>query len=116
MVVLVNGYDVAFTLPAEDLADKDVKFMLYSIGVSPDPCGKDCGGWEMVRPIGSNTDLIEENFVTLPIKYGVTLPNMQTRVYTELRKGRYRVTASIEMIKNGKIIDSKRVGAVFTIE
>lgn len=117
MVALVDGHSVAFTLPKADFADKDIKFMLSGIGiVTKDECSKDCVVWEMVRPIDSNTDLIEENFIKFPIRYGVTPPNMQTRVLTELRKGRYGATASIAMIKNGKIIDSKRVGAVFTIE
>lgn len=117
MVALVDGHNVAFTLPKSDFTDKNIKFMLSSIGVvTKDACTKDCVVWEMVRPIGSNTDLIEENFVKFPIKYGITLPNMQTRVLTGLRKGPYGATASIAMIKNGKIIDSKRIGAVFTIE
>lgn len=117
MVALVDGHSVAFTLPKADFADKDIKFMLSGIGVvTKDECSKDCVVWEMVRPIGSNTDLIEENFIKFPIPYGVTLPNMQTRVLTKLRKGTYGATASIAMIKNGKIIDSKRIGAVFTIE
>lgn len=117
MVALVDGHNVAFTLPKSDFADKNIKFMLSSIGVvTKDACTKDCVVWEMLRPIDSNTDLIEENFVKFPIKYGETLPNMQTRVLTELRKGAYGATASIAMIKNGKIINSKRIGVVFTIE
>ena len=117
MVTLVDGHNVAFTLPKSDFADKNIKFMLSSIGVvTKDACTKDCVVWEMVRPIGSNTDLIEENFVKFPIKYGATLPNMQTRVLTEPREGTYGATASIVMIKNGKIIDSKRVGTEFAIE
>lgn len=117
MVALVDGRNVAFTLPKSDLANKDIKFILSGIGVvTKDACVKDCIVWEMVRPIGSNTDLTEENFVKFPIQYGVTLPNMQTRVLTELRKGAYGATASIAMIKNGKIIDSKRIGTVFTID
>lgn len=117
MVALVDGHNVAFTLPKSDLANKDIKFMLSGIGVvTKDACVKDCIVWEMVRPVGSNTDLTEENFVKFPIKYGVTLPNMQTRVLTDLRKGAYGATASIAMIKNGKIIDSKRIGTVFTID
>ena len=117
MIALVNGHDVAFTLPEEDLADKEVKFMLYDIGVDrSDVCAKDCGGWEMVRSL-DNTDLIEENFVKFPIKYGVTLPNMQTRVHKELRKGKYSVGARFALIKNGKVIDSRKVVATeFTIE
>lgn len=117
MVALVDGHNVAFTLPKSDFVDKNIKFMLGSIGVvTKDACTNDCVVWEMVRPIDSNSDLIEENFVKFPIKYGATLPNMQTRVLTELRKGAYGATASIAMIKNGKIINSKRIGVVFTIE
>jgi hypothetical protein len=117
MVALGNGHDVAFTLPALDTADKDTRFMLNGIGVSTnDACTEDCVFWQMGRPLDSNVDLMEENFVKFPIKYGVTLPNMQTRIYKPLRKGRYVATAWVAMIKNGKIIDSKRVGAVFMIE
>lgn len=117
MVALVDGHNVAFTLPKSDFADKNIKFMLSSIGVvTKDACTKDCVVWEMVRPIGSNTDLIEENFLKFPIKYGATLPNMQTRVLNELQKGAYGATASIAMVKKGKVIDSKRIGVVFTIE
>lgn len=117
MVALVNGNDVAFTLPESDFADKEPQFLLNDIGVSTkDACDKSCVVWEMVRPVGSNSDLIEENFVKFPIQYGVTLPNMQTRVYKELRKGRYTAAASIAMIKDGKVIDSKNVVVGFTIE
>jgi len=117
MIALVDGQTVAFTLPDEDLTDKDIKFMLYGIGVSRrDPCVEDCDLWVVVRPVDSNIDLVEENFVTLPIKYGMTLPNMQTRVLKTLKKGNYRVGISIAMIKDGKVIDSKRVVELFTIE
>lgn len=118
MVASVNGNAVSFSLPAGDLADKDTKYLLSLIDVvARDACAKDCVIWEMVRPRGSNTDLIEENFVKFPIKYGVTLPNMQTRLYRELRKGKYRVGARFAVIKNGKIVDSKKaVATEFTIE
>jgi hypothetical protein len=117
MIALVDGQNVAFTLPDEDLADKNIKFMLYSIDVSTtDACDKSCVVWEVVRPIDSNIDLVEENFVTLPIKYGVTLPNTQTRVHEALRKGQYSASAGFKVIKDGKIIDSKQVVVGFTIE
>lgn len=118
MVALVDGHNVAFTLPKSDFTDKDTKFWLVLIDVvTRDACTKDCVVWEMVRPIGSNADLIEENFVKFPIRYAVTLPNMQTRVYKELRKGKYRVGARFVVIKNGKIIDSKKdVATEFTID
>lgn len=117
MEAMVNGYDVAFTLPKSDFADKNVKFMLSSIGVSSkDDCAVSCVVWEMVRSIDSNTDLVEENFIKFPIKYGVTLPNMQTRTHKPLRQGRYTAVAGFAMIKNGKIVDSKKVVAGFTID
>ena len=117
MEALVNGHDVAFTLPKSDFADKNVKFMLSDIGVSSkDACTASCVVWEMVRPIDSNTDFIEENFVKFPVKYGETLPNMKTRTYKPLRQGRYTAVAGFAMIKNGKIVDSKKVVTGFTIE
>ena len=116
MLALVSGHDVAFTLPDEDTRDKSKRFMLNGISVSRNPCNKDCGGWEMVRALDSNVDLTEENFVKFPIQYGVTLPNMQTREYQALEKGRYSAMAGFSVIKNGKIVDSKQVVAGFTIE
>lgn len=117
MVALVNGNEVAFTLPESDLTDKDTRFMLNGIGVTRrDDCVKDCSVWVLVRPLESNVDLIEENFVTFPIKYGVTLPNMQTKVLKVMQKGRYTATASIAMIKDGKVVDSKKMIVGFTIE
>lgn len=115
--VMVNGRDVAFTLPDKDLADKDKWFMLYGIDVGIDNCEKDCeAGWEMVRQIDSTADLVEENFVKFPIHYGVTLPNMQTRELHKLKPGRYVVTASFTVIKRGQVVGSKKVIGGFTIE
>lgn len=117
MVAVVDGKQVAFTLPKSDFTDKEIKYMLNDIGVSTkDACADSCVVWEMVRPVGSNTDLIEENFVKFPIRYGVTLPNMETRVHKPLRQGRYTAVAGFAMIKNGKIVGSKQVATGFTIE
>jgi hypothetical protein len=116
MVVFVNGSDVAFTLQNEYLTDKGVKFMLYDIGVSVENCKKDCVQWEMVRPIDSNIDPVDENFVKLPIKYGVALPNMQTRVYKNLQKGNYRVSGTIVMIQDGHTSNTINVIGKFKIE
>lgn len=117
MEALVNGQDVVFTLPQSAFADKNIKFMLSDIGVTTkDACIESCVVWEMSRPPGSNVSLIEENFVMFPIRYGVTLPNMQTRIYKPLSKGRYTAVAGIAMVKNGKIVDSKQVVTGFTIE
>lgn len=64
MVALVDGHNVAFTLPKSDFADKDTRFWLVLIDVvAKDACTEDCVVWEMVRPIDSSDDLIEENFV-----------------------------------------------------
>lgn len=117
MEAMVNGHEVTFTLPQSVFADKNTKFMLSDIGVSTkDTCVESCVFWEMTRPLNSNVTLIEENFVKFPIRYGVTLPNMQTRIYKPLNKGRYTAVAGIAMIKNGKIVDSKQLVAGFTIE
>lgn len=117
MVAVVNGNDVAFSLPESELTDKDTRFMLNSIGVSTnDACTESCVFWQMGRPPESNVDLSEENFVKFPIQYGVTLPNMQTRTYKPLQKGTYTATAGFAVIRNGKIVSSKQVGAAFTIE
>lgn len=117
METIVNGNDVAFTLPEKDLMDKDVKYMLLNIGVGLDECVKDCvGGWEMVRPVGSNTELVTENYVVFPIKYGVTLPNMQTREFHKLKPGNYVVSASFSVIKNGQVKTDKKVVGIFTIQ
>lgn len=115
--VVVSGRDVAFTLPDKDLADKNKRFMLYGIDVGLDNCERNCeGGWEMVRKIDSTVDLVEENFVKFPIRYGVTLPNMQTRELHKLKQGRYVVTASFTVIKRGQVVGSKKAIGGFTIE
>ena len=117
MVARVNGNEVVFTLPDRDLAKKDFQFMLYGIDVSmQQPCVDSCVVWEMVRPLNSNVALIEENFVQFPIKYGMALPNMQTRTHKGLRKSRYTAIAAIEIIRDGKIVDSKELATEFTIE
>lgn len=116
MEVLINGTDVAFTLPASDFADKEIRFVLNGIEVSRNPCDKACGGWEMSRPAHRTVTLTEDNFVKFPIKYGVTLPNMETRAYEPLRKGRYAAMAGFTLVKDGKAIGSKKVAAGFTIE
>ncbi len=117
IIVLVNGDDVAFTLPDADLGSIDTKFMVNVIDVvTTNDCEKDCVTWEMVRPADSNLNLIEENFVKFPIKYGSTLPNTQTRVLKPLHKGSYRVGAQIAIIRNGEVIDTKNLAAVFKIE
>lgn len=116
MEVLINGTDVAFTLPASDFADKEIRFVLNGIEVSRNPCDQACGGWEMARPADRSVALTEDNFVKFPINYGVTLPNMQTRAYEPLRKGRYAVIAGFTLVKDGQAIGSKQVAAGFTIE
>lgn len=117
MVALVNGNGVAFTLPEPDFADKDARYLLSLIDVvTRDDCTKECVVWEMVRPLGGNVDLIEENFVKFPIQYGATLPNMQTRILKPRRKGKYRASAQLAVVRDGKIVDSKQVGVVFSIE
>lgn len=116
MLAVVNGKDVAFTLPEQDIGSQDRKFMLHSIGVSAIECDRDCVHWEMLRPANSNTDPVEENFIRFPIRYGVPLPNMQTRAHKELAKGDYRVTASFVIVENGKISDTRKVIGVFTIK
>lgn len=116
MEVLMNGPDVAFTLPASDFADKEIRFVLNGIEVSRNPCDKACGGWEMSRPVDRDVTLTEEDFVKFPIRYGVTLPNMQTRTYEPLRKGSYAVIAGFTLVKDGKAIGSKQVAAGFTKE
>lgn len=117
METIVNGYDVHFTLPQSAFADKNIKFILSDIGVSTKgACVETCVVWEMSRPLDSNVSLIEENFVNFPIRYGVTLPNMRTRIYKPLSKGSYTAVAGIAMVKNGKIVDSKQVVSGFTIE
>jgi len=116
MVTVVNGKDVAFTLPAHDIGGQDRKFMLHSIGVSAIECDRDCVHWEMLRPVNSNTDLVEDNFIRFPIRYGAPLPNMQTRARKELAKGDYRVTASFAIVENGKVSDTRKVIGVFTIK
>jgi hypothetical protein len=115
MLAVVNGNDVAFTLP-EEVISNNKKFMLYGIGVSAINCNSDCVRWEMVRSIDSNTNLIEENFVKFPIKYGVRLPNMQMRLHKNLEKGDYRATATFTIIENGQIVETRKVIGGFTIE
>jgi hypothetical protein len=116
MIAVVNGKDVAFTLPAGDLGGQDRKFMLHGIGVSAIECDRDCVRWEMLRPADSNTDPVEGNFAKFPIRYGVLLPNMQTRVQKNLGKGEYRVTASFAIVENGQVSDTRKVIGVFTIK
>ena len=117
IIVLVNGDDVAFTLPDADLGSIDTKFMVNVIDVvTTGDCKKDCVTWEVIRPADSNLNFIEENFVKFPIKYGSNLPNMQTRILKPLHKGSYRVGAQIAIIRNGEVIDTKKLAAVFKIE
>lgn len=51
-----------------------------------------------------------------PIRYGVTLANMQTRELHKLKQGRYVVTASFTVIKRGQVVGSKKAIGGFTIE
>lgn len=116
MLAVVNGRDVYFTLPAEDLRDKNTKFMLNGISVSRNPCKQNCGGWEMVRSPEEAPQLREEDFVRFPIHYGVPLPNMHTREHKALKQGTYSAMAGFAVVKNGKIIGSKQFVSGFTID
>lgn len=116
MEAVVHGRDVDFTLPEKDLADKDIRFMLYGIGVSIEKCDKDCIYWEMLRRTDSNLDPIEGNFIKFPIRYGVTLPHLETRIYKKLQPGDYSFSAMFSKIKNGEVVGRKKVVGSFTIE
>lgn len=116
MEAVVHGRDVTFSLPDKDLAHKNAKYILYDIGVDKLMCDKDCVVWEMVRQKDSSPDAIEKNFVMFPIKYGVTLPNMETRVLKKLQKGRYSAGATFEIIDAGNSSRVKKVVSGFSIE
>lgn len=116
MEAVVHGRDVTFTLPDKDLANKNAKYILYDIGVDKLMCDKDCVVWEMVLQKHSNPNVIEKNFITFPIKYGVTLPNMETRVLKKLQKGRYSAGATFEIIDAGNNSRIKKVVTGFTID
>lgn len=118
MEAIVNGRDVAFTLPASDLDDKDVRFILNGIDVTKrgGDCPTSCGVWEMSRPADRAVTLTSDNFVQFPIKYGVRLPNMENRILKPLTSGKYVAHAGFTHIKNGKVIGSKQVATDFDLE
>lgn len=116
MEAVVHGNDVDFILPDKDLADKNAQFILYNIGVDKLMCEKDCVVWEMALKKDNSPDAVEKNFVEFPIKYGVTLPNMETRVLKKLQKGRYSAGATFEIIDAGHSSRVKKVVSGFSIE
>lgn len=118
MEAIVNGRDVAFTLPASDLDDKEVRFILNGIDVTMrgGDCPTSCGVWEMSRPAHRTVTLTSDNFVTFPIRYGVRLPNMENRILKPLTKGKYVAHAGFTRVKNGKVVGSKQVATDFVIE
>lgn len=118
MEAIVNGREVAFTLPASDLTDKDAQFILNGIDVTKrgGDCPTSCAVWDMSRPANRAVTLTSDNFVQFPIQYGVRLPNMENRVLKPLTKGKYVAHAGFSRVENGKIVGSKQVATDFVIE
>lgn len=114
IVVHVDGVKVSFTLPASELGS-DKHYILYDVAVTDEQCQQDCVFWEMVRQ-SEPTPPLEKYFINFPITYGQPLANMQVRKHKPVKPGQYSVVATIGIVSNSKVVDSKSIHKKFTIK
>ena len=109
-----SGNDILFSI--NNIDPKKDHLMLYDISVARKNCtGFSCVVWELVR-FAKKTNIEPENIISLPIKYGQELANMEVRQSVKsLTTGEYVVGATLVIIHDKQIIGSKLVSGSFKI-
>ncbi|HHW79007.1 MAG TPA: hypothetical protein GX399_18560 [Xanthomonadaceae bacterium] len=102
---------LVFTSPVIEQGLKENKrYVLTDLEVYRHPCldPKSCTMWKISRPLdmGRATLLQPSNWLSLPIRYGQSYPNMEVRTGPlPLPPGRYSVTGGVVESNDGVTID-----------